>query len=571
MIARAKGQLVPAVAYLRMSTDKQDKSIADQRGEVLRYAERNGYKIVREYVDEGESGCKESRKGFQQLVSDASTVRDFDALLCWNQERFSRMDILDTAAYWKALRDADVALVTCVEGRISFDNIQGILLACINQHAASDYPKKCADNLAKHQRSAASKGFWVCSRPPYGYRSEGPKGEKRLVPHEDEARFVRIAFELYVESGLTCNEIARRLRQHGQTTAEGNDWTGKTVRGMLRNEAYTGTIVFGKRAVGKHTRSLAGEGVQMKRQDARPTYQRRGDCIVSENAHAPIISARLFRLAQEKLADNITRSTKPRAKCTALSGLLTCGHCGGKLGVRRRPGRASQLICVSRNCEHGCKPECRYALNYDRVAELLMGKVQRSLLSDAQIESHRQAMVDFMLSSRSKKNATATTLRKTVADAEAAIAKAERRVLSAPDDMLPMLYSQIRELRERLDSARSSLTAQTRVAAVSEKAVAEDAKALVAALRQAREDLASIDPAVARQTLARLLDRAVVYARPVSPGERSSPSQKLTLDRVDVACRSDGLMLLLDCTVTNTAHLEHWILSVKSGLCRIRP
>jgi len=43
--------------YLRMSTDKQDTSIPQQRVELERYAERHGYKIVHEYRDEGTRPC----------------------------------------------------------------------------------------------------------------------------------------------------------------------------------------------------------------------------------------------------------------------------------------------------------------------------------------------------------------------------------------------------------------------------------------------------------------------------------------------------------------------------------
>ena len=41
--------LVPAVAYYRMSSDKQEASIPEQREAVQAYAKAHGYRIVREY------------------------------------------------------------------------------------------------------------------------------------------------------------------------------------------------------------------------------------------------------------------------------------------------------------------------------------------------------------------------------------------------------------------------------------------------------------------------------------------------------------------------------------------
>src|SRR5262245_54980906 len=80
--------MILAVAYYRMSSDKQETSIADQRTAVEEYAAAHNYNIVREYLDEGITGWKaEQRKGFQRLIEDANS-REFQAVLCWDQDRF---------------------------------------------------------------------------------------------------------------------------------------------------------------------------------------------------------------------------------------------------------------------------------------------------------------------------------------------------------------------------------------------------------------------------------------------------------------------------------------------------
>ena len=48
--------MIPACMYLRVSTDKQETSIADQRQALRAYAKEHRYRIVREYVDDGISG-----------------------------------------------------------------------------------------------------------------------------------------------------------------------------------------------------------------------------------------------------------------------------------------------------------------------------------------------------------------------------------------------------------------------------------------------------------------------------------------------------------------------------------
>ena len=88
-----------AVAYYRMSTDRQDTSIVEQRDHLRRFAVRSGYHIIREYADEGISGDATSRRAsFQEMLRDAR-MGTFAAILCWDIDRFGRFDALE-AGYW---------------------------------------------------------------------------------------------------------------------------------------------------------------------------------------------------------------------------------------------------------------------------------------------------------------------------------------------------------------------------------------------------------------------------------------------------------------------------------------
>lgn len=47
--------MINAVGYIRMSSDKQEASPTQQRQEVTALAKRDGYRIIRWYIDEGVS------------------------------------------------------------------------------------------------------------------------------------------------------------------------------------------------------------------------------------------------------------------------------------------------------------------------------------------------------------------------------------------------------------------------------------------------------------------------------------------------------------------------------------
>jgi site-specific DNA recombinase len=58
--------MINAVAYIRMSSDKQEASPKQQREEITKLANREGYRILRWYIDEAISGdATEKRLQFQ--------------------------------------------------------------------------------------------------------------------------------------------------------------------------------------------------------------------------------------------------------------------------------------------------------------------------------------------------------------------------------------------------------------------------------------------------------------------------------------------------------------------------
>jgi len=64
-------------------------------------------------VHDGISGdATEKRLDFQRMIADASGRRDFEAILCWDQDRFGRFDSVEAGFWIHPLRKAGVKLVT---------------------------------------------------------------------------------------------------------------------------------------------------------------------------------------------------------------------------------------------------------------------------------------------------------------------------------------------------------------------------------------------------------------------------------------------------------------------------
>ena len=73
--------------YARVST--KDQSCELQIRDLRAYCAARGFELVREYVDVGQSGAKDSRPELNILMGDARK-RQFDAIVVWRFDRFAR-------------------------------------------------------------------------------------------------------------------------------------------------------------------------------------------------------------------------------------------------------------------------------------------------------------------------------------------------------------------------------------------------------------------------------------------------------------------------------------------------
>ena len=79
--------------YARVSSDRQDVdlSVAAQLRALRDYAEKNGYLVAREYVDEAESGRIADRPQFRKMLEEATRHNaPFHEILVWKFSRFAR-------------------------------------------------------------------------------------------------------------------------------------------------------------------------------------------------------------------------------------------------------------------------------------------------------------------------------------------------------------------------------------------------------------------------------------------------------------------------------------------------
>ena len=216
-------------------------------------------------------------------------------------------------------------------------------------------------------REAASRGFFLGSRAPFGYTrvkvSDGAK--ERPTPEVDPATapVVKEIFESSLQ-GNGLKEICKTLNDRGITN-RGKRWYKGGLHYLLTNEAYTGTAVWG--------RTSKGEKAQVP--------------VRVGGAWPALVSKELFEAVQEAMRGRAPKVRRPARVGSRflLSGLLKCGVCGRPYSAQgAKSGQFAYYICGTLFREGAGTCSARY-LNAPRVEDFLVEKIRERILTEETI------------------------------------------------------------------------------------------------------------------------------------------------------------------------------------------
>ncbi len=158
--------LAPVALYARVSSDRQDVdlSVAAQLRALRDYAGKNGYLVVREYVDEAESGRIADRPQFRRMLDEASKPEaPFLEILVWKFSLFTRKRE-HAVAFKSMLRRRGIRVVSITEH--ADDTPTGKLMEAIIESVDEFYSENLAQEVVRGMREAASRGFWMTTNAP---------------------------------------------------------------------------------------------------------------------------------------------------------------------------------------------------------------------------------------------------------------------------------------------------------------------------------------------------------------------------------------------------------------------
>lgn len=495
--SNGNGRGIPAASYIRMSSDKQDASPQQQRDEVAKLAARTGHTLVAEYADEAVSGDRtDKRHGFQKMIRDASAGK-FQAILCWDQDRFGRFDSVEAGFWIHPLRQAGVKLVTVAQGVVDWSDFAGRLIYSVQQEGKHASLRDLSRNALRGRIAAARRGEWL-NKPPLGYRIQN----KRLVPDDpQDVATVRRIFQQY-HAGYSLRAIAIELNADGVRTRSGKPWVGQTVKEILTNQAYVGRFVWGNEQSGKYHTFRHGEVST----DTR--HGRDGDAFVFQNWHPAIIDQDRFDAVQRRLAERRTATTPhPGGGGFVFTGLCRCGKCGSPMYGRKVASSARY------NCEgHQRRQTCD--LNATGQAELLdavLTHVERHFQNPTVVKRLRSAMTDHV--TRRTKRVDLEGLRRRLTKVDSQLGTARRNMALADGDDLRRDYEAVvRELRSERDQLAASIQAAQKPLGRDAGDLNQRITTLVDKLCTLRATALAAPPVKQRELLARLVEKVEVWS-----------------------------------------------------------
>ena len=362
------GEFKKVAIYARVSSERQDVdlSISGQLKALREYASRNGYMMVKEYIDEAESGRSIDRPGFKQMIVAArQKPLQFEAILVWKLSRFAR-NREDSIIYKSLLRKQGVQVVSINE--LVEDTPSGRLLEGIIEVIDEFYSANLSQDVTRGMRETASRGFYPGGPPPYGYMrvkvQDGSIQRIKLEPDPDTAPVVeRIFQECLSDKGMI--EITRGLNGDGLTTRKKKKWSKTSVSTVLKNEVYTGTLIWGEVSANRN----GGNHLPV---------------IRVENAWPTIVDREIFEKAQSKLAARAPKINHPRVVHSEyiLSGLVRCKNCNAALvGHAVKSGKFFYYMCG--NARKRGRGLCTTPLlPKDRIENFMIDRIKRYILTD---------------------------------------------------------------------------------------------------------------------------------------------------------------------------------------------
>ena len=335
-------------AYCRVSTDSEEQlvSLATQRKHYEAYITANpDWEFAGIYYDEGITGTKkEKRPALLRLIDDCEHKK-IDFIVTKSISRFAR-NTTDCLELVRKLLELTVYIYFEKEN-LNTGSMERELMLSILSGLAEKESVSIAENSTWSIQSRFQNGTFKLAYAPYGYDVI----EGKLVLQPEQATIVKAMFDQTL-AGIGTDAIAKKLNAKEIPAKRGTHWTATTIRGILKNENYTGDAIFQKTYTDSHFNRHHNHGEKDK-------YR-------VEHHHEAIITKDIFEATQQVIRQRgKEKGALPQDKKYQnrypFSGVIRCHQCGATFKRRIQGGRNSYVAwCCTTHVADATKCSLKY-------------------------------------------------------------------------------------------------------------------------------------------------------------------------------------------------------------------
>jgi site-specific DNA recombinase len=417
-----------AILYARVSTDEQARSgysLAQQLEALREYAAREGYEVLEEVVDPGQSGASLERPGMDR-VRDLVAAGDVAVVLAQDRDRIAR-----EPAYHHLLRrefEEHGTKIRAMNDR-GDDSPEGELTDGILDQLGKYERAKIAERSRRGRLRKAREGKVMAGpRVKYGFKLNNARDG--LLVDEDKMRNVRRIFHMVGTEGHSLNAVCRAFeRERIPTPGGGKRWDRAFFRIAILDDVYkphtyeeVEALVSPEVAAGLDPERLYGiwwynrlrvrtrqvsepsENGRRYRREARFTVKPKGEWVAVPVPYSGI-PREVADAARAAIKDNRRPASAGRRFWELSGGILRCAECSHTSthhSVRSHSGTHYHHYYYSRNHHKHGDAECTHRKNHrasdteERVWDLISGLLKdperlRAGL-DEMIEAERAGM-----------------------------------------------------------------------------------------------------------------------------------------------------------------------------------
>ncbi|OKY53204.1 recombinase family protein [Megasphaera cerevisiae] len=335
-------------AYCRVSTDSEEQlvSLATQRKHYEAYITANpDWEFAGIYYDEGITGTKkEKRPALLHLIDDCEHKK-IDFIVTKSISRFAR-NTTDCLELVRKLLELTVYIYFEKEN-LNTGSMESELMLSILSGLAENESVSIAENSTWSIQRRFQNGTFKLAYAPYGYDVI----EGKLVLQPEQATIVKAMFDQTL-AGIGTDAIAKELNARAIPAKRGTRWTATTVRGILKNENYTGDAIFQKTYTDSHFNRHHNHGEKDK-------YR-------VEHHHEAIITKDMFEATQQVIRQRgkekgALPQNKKYQNRYPFSGVIRCHQCGATFKRRIQGGRNSYVAwCCATHLVDATKCSLKY-------------------------------------------------------------------------------------------------------------------------------------------------------------------------------------------------------------------